>query len=82
MWIPLGFPNMKEAIDKAIEKYPGAIGLVDGVVKSKGWTAILYGQNSYVVEGTPLYEADAEKWGFQYLRKMFRQVKQCCFSMK
>lgn len=61
LWIPLGMPNMKEAIDKAIEKYPGAIGLADGVVKSKGWTAIFYGQNSYVVEGTPIYEADTEK---------------------
>lgn len=59
--IPLGSPNMKEAIDKAIEKYPGAVGLADGVVKSKGWTAVLYGQNSFVVEGTPIYEADAEK---------------------
>lgn len=56
--IPLGAPNMKEAIDKAIDKYPEAIGLVDGVVKSKGWTCLFYGQNSYVVEGTPLYESD------------------------
>lgn len=60
LFIPLGMPNMKEAIDKAIEKYPGAIGLVDGVVKSKGWSVLLYGQSSYVVEGTPLYEADAK----------------------
>ena len=62
-WIPLGMPNMKEAIDKAIEQYPGAIGLVDGVVKSKGWNVILYGQSSYVVEGTPIYEEDIEKMG-------------------
>lgn len=61
LFIPIGTPNMKEAIDKAIEKYPGAIGLADGVVKSKGWTALLYGQNSYVVEGTPIYEADVKE---------------------
>lgn len=58
LFIPLGTPNMKEAIDKAIDKYPGAVGLVDGVLKSKGWSILLYGQNSFVVEGTPLYEAD------------------------
>ena len=58
LFIPLGMPNMKEAIDKAIEQYPGAIGLADGVVKSKYWTALLYGQSSYIVEGTPIYEGD------------------------
>lgn len=56
--LPLGFPNMKEAIDKAIEEIPGAIGLVDGVVKSSGWTCLLYGQNKYIVEGTPLFPTD------------------------
>ncbi|MGN0213283.1 MAG: LysM peptidoglycan-binding domain-containing protein [Muribaculaceae bacterium] len=60
LFIPIGSPNMKEAIDRAIEKYPGAIGLADGVVKSKGWSALLYGQSSYVVEGTPIYEADVK----------------------
>ena len=56
LFIPLGMPNMKEAIDKAIEQHPGAIGLADGVVKSSGWTCLFYGQNSYIVEGTPIYE--------------------------
>lgn len=55
LFIPLGMPNLKEAIDKAIEKYPGAVGLCDGVVKSTGFNALLYGQSAYVVEGTPLY---------------------------
>lgn len=58
LFIPLGAPNMKEAIDRALDKYPGAIGLADGVVKNQFWWAILYGQNSYLVEGTPLYEGD------------------------
>ena len=64
--IPFGMPNMKEAIDKAIEKYPGAVGLADGVVKSKSWNVMLYGQNSYIVEGTPIYEEDAEKMGISH----------------
>lgn len=53
--IPLGVPNMKEAIDRAIESYPGAVALSDGVVYSKGWTCFFYGKSKYVVEGTPVY---------------------------
>jgi len=53
--IPLGMPNMKEAIDRAIESYPGAIALSDGVVYSKGWSCLFYGKNKFVVEGTPVY---------------------------
>lgn len=52
--IPIGSPNLKEAIDKAIESYPGAVGLADGVVKSNFWHALVFGKNSYIVEGTPL----------------------------
>ena len=55
LFIPFGTPNMKDAIDRAIEATPGAIGLVDGVVKSNSWYALLYGQNAYIVEGTPLF---------------------------
>lgn len=55
LFIPIGSPNMKEAIDKAIEQYPGCVGLTDGVVKSNWWWALLYGQDSYIVEGTPIY---------------------------
>lgn len=53
--IPLGMPNMKEAIDKAIESYPGAVALSDGVIYSKGWHCFFYGQNKFVVQGTPVY---------------------------
>lgn len=56
--LPLGYPNMKEAIDKAIESIPGSIGLVDGVVKQSGWSCLFYGQNKYIVEGTPLFPTD------------------------
>lgn len=59
--IPIGSPNLKDAIDNAIEQYPGAVGLADGVVKTNFWWAILYGQNSYIVEGTPLYISEESK---------------------
>ncbi|MCI6251105.1 MAG: LysM peptidoglycan-binding domain-containing protein [Bacteroidales bacterium] len=54
LFVP-GIPNMKEAIDRAIEQYPGAVALTDGVVYQKSWTCFLLGQNKYIVEGTPLY---------------------------
>lgn len=54
--IPLGSPNLKEAIDRAIEATPGAVALVDGVVYTKWWWAILYGQTKVIVEGTPLID--------------------------
>ena len=62
LFLPIGSPNMKEAIDKAIHQYPGCVGLADGVVKSSFWDAILYGQSSYIVEGTPLYIDDSDNY--------------------
>lgn len=56
LYFPLGRPSMKEAIDKALEKTSGAVALVDGVVYSSGWWAILYGQDILIVEGTPLID--------------------------
>lgn len=53
---PIGRPNLKEAIDRAIESTKGAVALVDGVVYEKGWWAILYGQSTIIVEGTPLID--------------------------
>ncbi len=61
LFIPTGVPNLKEAIDKAIEKYPGAIALADGVVKSRGFHVFFYGQSSYLVEGTPLFEDNVDQ---------------------
>ncbi len=52
---PLGTPNVKEAIDRAIEKVPGAVALVDGVVTYK-FFYFLFGQASYFVEGLPLLD--------------------------
>ena len=55
--IPTGVPNMKEAIDRAIETVPGAVALMDGVVSQKVWfIPLIYGQSMFVVEGTPLID--------------------------
>ena len=54
--IPLGFPNLKQAIDKAIESTPGTVALVDGVVFSKSWWVVITGYTCYYVEGTPLID--------------------------
>lgn len=55
IFIPTGFPSIKEGVDRAIEKVPGGVALVDGVVTAKSWWFIL-GMSSYVVEGTPLID--------------------------
>lgn len=53
--VPAGMPNMKEAIDDAIEKVPGAVAMLDGVVYYRSWgIPLIYGQNAFVIEGTPL----------------------------
>ncbi|MEN0002704.1 MAG: hypothetical protein AAF798_01125 [Bacteroidota bacterium] len=54
--IPTGIPNLKEALDRAIEQVPGAVALVDGVISSKSWSAILVGYTAFMVEGTPLID--------------------------
>jgi len=57
--IPVKFPNAKDAMDNAMEKAPGSIALVDGVVYSQSFMVIplLYGQNNYIVEGNPLFNS-------------------------
>jgi len=55
IFIPTGVPNIKEAIDQALESVPGAVALMDGVVTSE-YFWILFGQSGYVVEGTPLID--------------------------
>ncbi len=57
IFIPLGQPNIKEAIDRAIEKIPGAVALLDGVISIRNfYIPYVYGQNSYIVEGTALID--------------------------
>ena len=55
IFIPTGVPNMKTAIDKAIESVPGAVALLDAVLSAKVWWFIV-GQEGYLVEGTPLID--------------------------
>ncbi len=52
--LPLGQPNMKEAIDRAIESAgPQFDALVDGVVYQEAFV-FLVGQICFKVEGTPI----------------------------
>jgi len=50
--VPIGTISLKEAVDKALDKIPGAVALVDGVVYQKYHLFAV----SYVVEGTPLVD--------------------------
>lgn len=57
IFIPTGNPNIKQAVDKAIQSVPGAVALLDGVITAKGWwIPYIYGESTYVVEGTPLID--------------------------
>lgn len=57
IFIPTGVPNIKTAIDRAIESIPGAVALLDGVLSQKAWyIPIFFGQSGFVVEGTPLID--------------------------
>ncbi|MCP4482834.1 MAG: hypothetical protein GY817_08885 [bacterium] len=50
-------PNLKEAIDNAIEKKSGVVGLADVTLKRGFWYIPgLYGKDYYVVEGNPIIE--------------------------
>lgn len=54
-FIPLGIPNLKEAVDRAIESAgPGYDALIDGVIYAENWWAVVTGYNGYKVEGTPV----------------------------
>jgi len=56
IFIPAGSINLKEAVDRALARVPGTVALLDGVIYQSSWWAILYGQCSYTVEGTPLID--------------------------
>jgi hypothetical protein len=59
---PTGRPDMKEAIDRAIEQVPGGVCLVDGVLYRKWWyIPLIYGQTSFVVEGSVLVDPKIKK---------------------
>jgi hypothetical protein len=55
LFIPFGQPNLKEAIDQAIESAgPGYDALIDGVVYGKFTWMLLVSKSGYKVEGTPV----------------------------
>lgn len=57
IFIPTGMPNPKEALDRAIESIPGAVALLDGVILQSFWyIPYIYGQQKFIVEGTPLID--------------------------
>jgi hypothetical protein len=63
IFIPTGIPHVKDAVDRALEKVPGAVALVDGVVRQKSMWFIVFGMNSIIVEGTPLIDPTLLKAG-------------------
>ncbi len=52
---PLGVPNMKTALDKAIEKNPCSVALSDVVITTLN-QAFIVGQIGYKVEGTQVLD--------------------------
>ncbi len=48
-------PNIEDAIENAIDKVPGAVGLTDVVVRQRAFWFI-YGQAGWLVEGTALVD--------------------------
>ncbi len=54
---PLGSPEMKPAIDRAIQSVPGCVALVDGRIRERFWyIPFIYGQDAIIAEGTPLID--------------------------
>lgn len=59
LFIPLGAPNLKEAVDRAIESAgPGYDALIDGVIYSQNFWYVLTGYSGYKVVGTPIKTSD------------------------
>jgi hypothetical protein len=60
--IPSKTVKIDQAITNTIDKIPGCIALVDGVVTSKLWyIPYLYGQQRIVIEATPLIDTSLVK---------------------
>ncbi|MBI5050173.1 MAG: hypothetical protein HZC11_04680 [Nitrospirae bacterium] len=55
--IPTGVPDIKDAVNKAIESTPGCIALLDGALYYKfWWIPYIYGEEYFLIEGTPLID--------------------------
>lgn len=49
--------TIEDAVDQALEKVPGAVALVDAVLRSKFfYIPYIYGQQAYIVEGSVLID--------------------------
>lgn len=60
--IPTGVVDVKNALDKAIESTPGCVAILDGAVYHKSWwIPYIYGQEMYIIEGTPLIDPSLVK---------------------
>ncbi len=58
LFFPMGVPNMKEAMDRAIEQRTGAVALSNVTVEQESfYIPFIYGQHSFLIEGNPVYEA-------------------------
>ena len=67
-----GRATIEDAVDKALEKIPGGIALVDAVVRQKFfWIPYIYGNSGFIVEGTVLIDpklaSAGEPVGSKYL---------------
>ncbi|MBZ0166757.1 MAG: hypothetical protein K8I00_08105, partial [Candidatus Omnitrophica bacterium] len=51
LFIPLGLPQLEDAVDDALNKGNGDL-MTDVVVHDKSWTAILFGKLTISVKGT------------------------------
>jgi hypothetical protein len=52
---PTGAPNLKEAIDRAIQSYPECVALSDAVLYERFfYIPYIYGEFGYKVEGHPI----------------------------
>lgn len=57
LFIPIGTPDLKEAIDRTIESVPGGVALGNGVVYTRTWwIPFIFGMSSYRVEGDVLVD--------------------------
>jgi hypothetical protein len=58
VFIPTKFKiTIEDAVDKALQNVPGAVALVDAVLRSKiFWIPYIYGQRCYLIEGTVLID--------------------------
>lgn len=61
IFVPMGKPNLKEAVDRAIEQGGrGYDALIDGVIYYKSIWYVLTGYSGYKVEGTPIKTSEFE----------------------